>query len=426
MWREFMPNTNSYGGSFTIPKQLHVDELSFTADLLTIYASTTDLAAECPLCGQPSLRIHGCYMRTLADLPWCGTPVRLRVRVRKFFCDEPSCERRIFAERLDEVARVHARATDRQREALEWIALALGGEAGARLARELGLLVSPDTLLNRIRGAFCADGANNVVRVLGVDDFGLGRDGLPGTIMVDLERHRIVDLLKEHSVESLAKWLSEHPNVEVVSRDRSHICREAIAAGAPQATQIADRWHLLRNLAEKLDEFLGQKRPILEAAARPPTQPETEGDEDSLPEGSVENLYEDPGAPGPLTPDRPRPGYAHRQQVSRKHYELVVKRWQEIRRLHKAGADALPTSPASSVRAAPRSTATRISPNRRSLASIAAEAVSSILGCPTYLNAGRKAAATARSSSERFENKATPTASPMWDAWSPSSGEQMG
>jgi transposase len=141
-----MLNTNPYGGSFTIPKQLHVDELSFTADLLTIYASTTNLAAECPLCKQPSRRIHGCYTRTLADLPWCGVPVRLRVRVRKFFCDEPSCERRIFAERLDdEVARVHARDTDRQREALEWIAFALGGEAGARLARELGLLVSPET-----------------------------------------------------------------------------------------------------------------------------------------------------------------------------------------------------------------------------------------------------------------------------------------
>ena len=95
-----MPNTDLYGGSFTIPKQLHVDELSFTGDLLTIYASTTNLAAECPLCGQPSRRIHGCYTRTLADLPWCGTPVRLRIRVRKFFCDVPSCERRIFAERL--------------------------------------------------------------------------------------------------------------------------------------------------------------------------------------------------------------------------------------------------------------------------------------------------------------------------------------
>jgi transposase len=119
--------------------------------------------------------------------------VRLRVRVRKFFCALPSSERRVFAERLDDVARVHARGTDRQREALELIAFALGGKAGARLARQLSLHVSLDTLLNRIREAFCADDEN--VRVLGVDDFGLGRDNASGTILVDLERHKIVDLL---------------------------------------------------------------------------------------------------------------------------------------------------------------------------------------------------------------------------------------
>jgi transposase len=215
-----MPNTAPYDANFTVPERLHVDRLSFTGGLVTIYASTTDPAPECPLCQQPSRRIHGCYTRTLADLPWCGTPVRLRVRVRKFFCDVPSCERRIFAERLEDVARAYARTTDRQREALEWIAFALGGEAGARLARQLGLIVSPDTLLKRIRGAFGADAED--VRVLGVEDFGLGRDNAPGTILVDLERHKIVDLLAEHSVESLAKWLSRHPKVEVASRDRSH------------------------------------------------------------------------------------------------------------------------------------------------------------------------------------------------------------
>ena len=125
-----MSSITPYVSSFTIPKPLHVDELSFTRDLLTIYASTSNPAPQCPLCGQPPRRIHGCYTRTLADLPWCGVPVRLRVRVRKFFCDVPSCERKIFAERLDEVAGVYARSTDRQREALEWIAFALGGEAG--------------------------------------------------------------------------------------------------------------------------------------------------------------------------------------------------------------------------------------------------------------------------------------------------------
>ena len=100
-----MPNTAPCDANFTVPEQLHVDRLSFTADLLTVYASTTNPAAECPLCKHPSRRIHGCYTRTLADMPCCGTPVRLLVRVRKFFCDVPSCERRVFAERLEDVAR---------------------------------------------------------------------------------------------------------------------------------------------------------------------------------------------------------------------------------------------------------------------------------------------------------------------------------
>src|SRR5215218_11085334 len=226
-----MPNIAPYRANFSVPDRLRVDALSFDGESLTVYASGSDPAPRCPLCARPSRRIHGRYTRTLADLPWCGTPVRLRVRVRKFFCDVPSsCERRIFAERLDEVTRLHARTTDRQREALEWIAFALGGEAGARLARQLGLLVSPDTLLKRIRKAFCSEAEN--VRVLGVDDFSLGASH-PGTILVDLECHRIVDLLGEHSVESLAKWLSQHPKVEVASRDRSHICREGLSAGAP-------------------------------------------------------------------------------------------------------------------------------------------------------------------------------------------------
>jgi Transposase len=161
------------------------------------------------------------------------------VWVRKFYCDEPDCERKIFAERLEGVAGAHARGTDRRREALEWIAFALGGEAGARLAREFGLLVSPDTLLNRIRGAF--GGSAEQVRMVGVDDFGFRRGNAPGTILVDLERHKVVDLFKGHSVASIARWLGRHRGVEVVTRDRSHVCREGMAEGDPDALQVADR-----------------------------------------------------------------------------------------------------------------------------------------------------------------------------------------
>jgi transposase len=96
-----MPNTDPYSGNFTIPNQLHAHELSFDGHSVTGHNSTGDLVAQCPLCGQPSRRVHGCYTRTLTDLPWCGTPVRLRIRVHKLFCDEPTCERKIFAERLE-------------------------------------------------------------------------------------------------------------------------------------------------------------------------------------------------------------------------------------------------------------------------------------------------------------------------------------
>jgi len=320
-----VPNTNPYSGSFTIPEQLHAHELSFDGDLVTIHASTENPAAKCPLCKQPSRRLHGSYIRTLADLPWCGVPVRLRIRVRKFFCDEPYCERRIFAERLGDLAGVHARSTDRQREALEWIAFALGGEAGARLARELGLLVSPDTLLNRIRGAFRADAEN--IRVLGVDDFGFKRGNASGTIMVDLERHKIVDLLQGHSTELIAHWLRQHPGVEVVSRDRSNVCREGIEAGAPEATQVADRWHLLHNLTQLLEEFLLGKRSALKKVALSGTG--------LVEKGTPEDGRED-SVPTTETPIK-RP-YESIERPARKRHERLVEQWKEIRKLHLGGA----------------------------------------------------------------------------------------
>lgn len=281
-----MPNADSYSTNFTIPEGLHVDALCFDGGQLVISGCLRGSEAHCPVCGGTSRRIHGHYTRTLADLPWSGTPVRLRVRVRKFFCDEPTCERRIFAERLGEVARPFARGTDRQREALEWIAFSLGGEAGARLARELGLLVSPDTLLNRIRGAFCDEGGD--VRVVGVDDFGFKRSNGPATIMVDLERHKIVDLLQGHSTELIAGWLRQRPDVEVVARDRSNVCREGIDTGAPEARQVADRWHLLHNLTQMLEDFLLTKRTELKKAVTPETSsewPETseDGEEGRVP-----------------------------------------------------------------------------------------------------------------------------------------------
>ncbi len=311
--------------SLAAPGRLRIEELLLERGGVTVRASTRGRDAVCPVCGSRSRRVHGHYTRTLADLPWGCVPVRLRVRVRKFFCDEPSCERRIFAERLEKVARPFTRGTDRQREALEWIAFALGGEAGARLARELGLLVSPDTLLNRIRGASRAAAGN--VRVVGVDDFGFKRGNASGTIMVDLERHQIVDLLQGHSTELIAQWLRQRPGVEVVSRDRSNVCREGVDAGAPEAKQVADRWHLLRNLTQVLEEFLLTKRPALKRVAMSGTDPEEKGTPE---EGTHDSV--------PTTETPIKHPYESIEGPARKRHERLVEQWKEIRRLHLAGA----------------------------------------------------------------------------------------
>jgi transposase len=277
--------------------------------LQTCRASST-----CPACGTASRRIHSRYRRKLADLPWEGLPVVILLDARKFFCAEDSCRQKIFTERLPATVDRYARRSCRSSEALNWLTLALGGRAGARLACRLGLLASRSTLLRELHHQ-AAVAPITTPRVLGIDDWAWKKGHRYGTILCDLEKHRVVDLLPNREAASVTKWLRQHPGVEIVSRDRGGIYAEAARKGAPRAIQVADRWHLLRNLSEALRHALAPHHRLFSQAARA---------------GRI--------ADAPSTPTSVPPWSEREWQIQQANRQRRYERWQQVRELLKTGA----------------------------------------------------------------------------------------
>jgi transposase len=249
------------------PKLLNLISVRADANAITLAARTSSRVARCPVCAKQSLRVHSRYTRTLADLPWQGIPVTLHLHVRRFFCEEVNCHRAIFAERLSDVVRHYARRTERLDEWFTHVSFALGGEAGSRLLRDLGVVVSGETLLNHIRSTHLQD--HETPRVLSVDDFAFRRGTRYGTVLVDLERRELVDVLPDRSADTFARWLSAHPGVEVVSRDRGGEYAEAARRAAPHAVQVADRFHLMKNLRDVVLRVFRQHIEVLDLVPTP-------------------------------------------------------------------------------------------------------------------------------------------------------------
>src|SRR3954463_4139403 len=221
---------------------------------LSITAKGTRPGGRCPDCGQASRAVHSRYRRRPADLPALGRAVRVDLRLRRFYCRNAACTRRTFAERLPELIRPHARRTGRLAQAQARVGVALGGEGSARLLQHLAMPASADTVLRLIRNLPLPE--PEPPRVVGVDDWALRKGRTYGTIVVDLDRRRVLDLLPDRTAEALADWLRGQPQITVVARDRSTEYARGILLGAPAATQVADRWHLLANVRQVLERWL--------------------------------------------------------------------------------------------------------------------------------------------------------------------------
>jgi len=337
------------------PSHLKLEKMTSDGENILIFSQSVSQSMPCPLCMQPSNRVHSRYCRMLSDLPWAGISAYLYLGVRRFFCDIGPCSRRIFTERLAQVAAPYSRQTNRLAQVIRSLAYEAGGKGGAKLAINLGIRISHDTLIRQVYRAPKPE--YETPKALGVDDFAFKKGQNYGTILVDLERHVVIDLLEDRTAETLAQWLIEHPGIEIISRDRAGAYASGAKKGASDAVQVADRWHLLKNLGDTLERLLNRHHAYLgiatesaidEAVAKEQQKLQEKNQQEQKPPDATQNIasqvnlaqnqegceQENSKQKISENSDRPKTKAQKEQQVRR---ERRMAQYNEVIKLHEQG-----------------------------------------------------------------------------------------
>lgn len=261
-----------------LPDGLEVTSTTVAGTVLTVHVVATAKSGTCPLCAQPARRVRSCYTRLVADVPRAGRRVQLLLHVRKFRRETAECPRIIFTERLAPFLKPWARMTTRLSQTIEAVGLATSGELGARFSTRLGIQTSPSTILRRTMAL--PPHPSQQVALLGIDDWSFRRGRKFGTMLVDLATHEVIELLADRTTETSASWMRAHPEIEIVSRDRGGDYAAAARKGAPQARQVADRFHLAQNLTDRIETILARCHAEIHKASRQRTPSASQGEQD--------------------------------------------------------------------------------------------------------------------------------------------------
>lgn len=305
---------------FILPSnvQLRAENTLFNPGYLYIKALACQLSSICPICSKTSFRVHSKYKRKLADLPVSGNQTKIELIARKYFCDNPLCYRKIFTERFDFEIISYGRRLCRTTELLGKISLELGGNKGSTISRYVGIPVSASTAL-RIVKKIDIPVKTSTSGIIGVDDWAFKKGNRYGTVIVDLVTRKVIDLLPDREADTLAQWLKGHPEITVVSRDRSSVYALGVKNGAPQASQVADRFHLLMNLGEATKRVFQSKGKDIREAYNLFNSPE--------------KIDQDAEAPKQMPPGEPK---SHQLLTDNINCQKLH-RFEKVKELHTAG-----------------------------------------------------------------------------------------
>jgi transposase len=320
---------------FPSEASLCIHQIEVANEQLDIFAQSGESKAICPHCYQVSHKVHSQYQRHPHDLPCLGYRVQMHLTVRRFFCHNSLCQHVTFAESFPGFLNYKARRTQRLKKQQLAVAFSAGGEEGRRLLEALRMPLSGDLLIREIR--LTPEEGLETPRVLGIDDWAKLKGQTYGTILVDLESSRPIDLLDSRETEAVAAWLKAHPGVEIIGRDRSLEYAKAVKEGAPEAQQVADRWHLLKNLREAIENLLIHKPAALQAVAyEGPDEKAVEtvnsGSETTK---TAETENKTSGEEASITPVHHLLTKAERDKIARQ--ARRKSRYERVRQLHQAG-----------------------------------------------------------------------------------------